>query len=305
MADRHIVGDTVRIGNTFKVDTVNTDPTTVTLVVTDPSGNTEGTYTYAGTTITKTATGVYHKDLTVDEDGVWEYKWTGTGVAADVADGTFTVYLAEVDDIDVLTLIEAKNAVGLSQTNTDADDRLAQAVTAISAQLDELCGPVRTRTVTAELHDGGGYSIQLRRVPVYSVTTVTEYTNTTSQALTAESNATKAATNYLHDGTAGKVISGRLIRRSSNYDTTYPSGRRNVEVTYVAGRAAATEVVPARFKEAASMMLRHIWTAEMASGTETYNAFATQEFNPLLGPGMLNKVAAILQGEMLEGVAAV
>ena len=123
--------------------------------------------------------------------------------------------------------------------------------------------------------------------------------------LTAETNATKAATNYLHDGTPGKVISGRLIRRSSNYDTTYPSGRRNVEVTYVAGRAAATEVVPARFKEAASMMLRHIWTAEMASGTETYNAFATQEFNPLLGPGMLNKVAAILQGEMLEGVAAV
>lgn len=305
MADRHIVGDTVRIGNTFKVDTVNTDPTTVTLVVTDPSGNTEGTYTYAGTTITKTATGVYHKDLTVDEDGVWEYKWTGTGVAADVSTGTFTVYLADVDDVDVLTLAEAKAAVGLAQTNTDADDRLAQAVTAISAQLDELCGPVRTRTVTAETHDGGGYSIQLRRVPVYSLTTVTEYTGTTSQVLTAETNATKTATNYLHDGTAGKVISGHLIRRSSNYDTTYPAGRRNVEVTYVSGRAAATEVVPARFKEAASMMLRHIWTAEMASGTETFSAFAAQEFNPLLGPGMLNKVSAILQGEMLEGVAAV
>lgn len=305
MADRHIVGDTVRIANTFNVDDVNTDPTTVTLVVTDPSGNTEGTYTWAGSTITRTAVGVFHKDLTVDEDGVWEYKWTGSGVAADVATGTFTVYLADTDDIDVLTLIEAKAAVGLSQTNVDADDRLAQAITAISAQLDELCGPVRTRTVTSETHDGGGYSIQLRRVPVYSITTVTEYTGTTSQVLTAETNATKTATNYLHDGTAGKVISGQLIRRSSNYDTTYPSGRRNIEVTYVAGRAAATEVVPARFKEAASMMLRHIWTAEMASGTETYNAFATQEFNPLLGPGMLNKVAAILQGEMLEGVGAV
>ena len=159
MADRHIVGDTVRIGNTFNVDDVNTDPTTVTLVVTDPSGNTEGTYTYAGSTVVKTATGVYHKDLTVDEDGLWEYKWTGTGSAADVASGTFTVYLADVDDIDVLTLPEAKHAVGLEQTNTEADARLSQAVTAISAQLDELCGPIRTRTVTAELHDGGGYSI--------------------------------------------------------------------------------------------------------------------------------------------------
>ncbi len=305
MADRHIVGDNVRLTNSFYVGTTLTDPTTITLVVTDPSGNTEGTYTYAGATITKTSTGIYYKDLAVDEDGVWEFKWTATGTVADTATGTFTVYLADVDDIDVLSLAEAKTAVGLEQSNTDADERLRQAVTAISAQLDELCGPVRTRTVTAETHDGGGYSIQLRRIPVYSITTVTEYTNTTSQVLTAESNATKAATNYLHDGTAGKVISGRLVRRSSNYDTTYPAGRRNIEVTYVAGRAAATEVVPARFKEAASMMLRHIWTAEMASGTETYNAFATQEFNPLLGPGMLNKVAAILQGEMLEGVAAV
>lgn len=305
MASRTIVGDTLTLEKTYTVDGSEVDPTTITLVVTDPSGNTEGTYTYAGSTITRDSTGVYHKDLAVDEDGVWEFKWTSTGTPADVYTGTFTVHLADVDDIDVLTLIEAKAAVGLEQTNTEADERLRQAVTAISAQLDELCGSVRTRTVTSETHDGGGYSIQLRRIPVYSITTVTEYTGTTSQVLTAETNATKAATNYLHDGTPGKVISGRLIRRSSNYDTTYPSGRRNVEVTYVAGRAAATEVVPARFKEAASMMLRHIWTAEMASGTETYNAFATQEFNPLLGPGMLNKVAAILQGEMLEGVAAV
>ena len=49
MADRHVVGDTIRLTNTFKVDDTNTDPTTVTLVVTDPSGNTEGTYTYKKT----------------------------------------------------------------------------------------------------------------------------------------------------------------------------------------------------------------------------------------------------------------
>jgi hypothetical protein len=50
------------------------------------------------------------------------------------------------------------------------------------------------------------------------------------------------------------------------------------------------------------MMLRNVWVAEMASGTETFAAFATQEFNPLLGPGMLNKVAALLEGEMADGV---
>lgn len=301
MADRHVVGDTVRIGNTFSVSDVNTDPTTVTLVVTDPSGNTEGTYTYAGSTITKTATGVYHKDLTVDEDGVWEYKWTGTGVAADIAAGTFTVWAVDTDDIDVLTLTEAKTAVGLEQTNTTADDALHTLVTAVSAQLDELCGPVRTRSFT-ETHDGGWYSIRLRHRPVYSITTVTEYDNTTATTLTAETNAAKATSNYLHDGTAGKVASGIIRRRSGNSDATFPDGRRNVEVVYVAGRSANTEVVPAKFKQAASMMLRNVWTAEMASGTQTFDAFGEQAVNPLLGPGMLNKVAALLQGELLDGV---
>lgn len=301
MADRHVVGDTVRIGNTFTVDDVNTDPTTVTLVVTDPSGNTEGTFTYAGGTITKTATGVYHKDLSVDEDGVWEYKWTGSGTAADTATGTFTVWAVDTDDIDVLTLIEAKQAVGLEQTNTTADAALHTLVTAVSAQLDELCGPVRTRSFT-ETHDGGWYTIRLRHRPVYSITTVTEYDNTTSTTLTAETNSTKATSNYLHDGTAGKVASGIIRRRSNNSDATFPDGRRNVEVVYVAGRSAATEVVPAKFKQAASMMLRNVWTAEMASGTQTFDAFGEQAVNPLLGPGMLNKVAALLQGELLDGV---
>lgn len=302
MADRNVVGDTIRLINNFYVGTTLTDPTTVTLVVTDPSGNTEGTYTYAGSTITKSSTGIYYKDLSVDEDGVWEFQWTATGTVADVSTGTVTVYPVDADDIDVLTLSEAKAAVGLAQTNTDADDRLRQAVTAISAQLDELCGPVRNRTITSETHDGGWYTIRLRRRPVYSITTVTEYANTTSTTLTAETNSSKATSNYLHDGTATRVASGTLRRRSNNSDATFADGRRNIEVTYVAGRASNAEVVPAKFKEAASMMLRHIWTAEMASGTETFNAFAVQEFNPLLGPGMLNKVAAILQGEMLDGV---
>ena len=302
MTDRTIVGDTVHLETGFYVDGTLTDPTTVTLVVTDASGNTEGTYTYAGGTVTKSSTGVYYKDLAVDEDGVWEYKWTATGTVADVSDGTFTVWPVTVDTIDVLTLSEAKQAIGLAQTNTNTDEYLRSLITAVSGQLDKMCGPVRTRTVTSEVHDGGCWTIRLDHRPVYSITSVTEYDYTTATTLTAETNAAKATSNYLHDGLAGTITSGTLRRRSNNTDYPFATGRGNVAVTYVAGRAANTEVVPAKFKQAAAMMLRNIWTAEQASGTETFAAFTDQAFNPLLGPGLLNKVVALLQGEILDGV---
>lgn len=299
MADRFVLGDTVTLTNTFAVSGTATDPTTVSLVVTDPAG-TATTYTYAGATITKTATGVYTKNVTASTAGMWSYAWTGTGTAADVSSGSFTVWAIN-DTVDVLTISEARQAVGL--TSDESDDRLKTLITAVSTQLDEMCGPVRTRTVTDELHDGGRHEILLRKLPVYSITTVTEYDNTTATTLTAETNATKASTNYMHAGTAGRLSSGRVFRRNNNGDDTFAPGRRNVTVTYVAGRAASTDGVPAKFKQAAAMMLRNVWVSEAASGSETFGAFTDQAPNPLLGPGRLNKVVALLEGELLDGVA--
>lgn len=94
MSDRFVAGDTVTLTNTFAVAGVATDPSTVALVVTDPAGSAT-TYTYAGGTITKSATGVYTKNITASTAGIWSYKWTGTGSAADVASGQF-----EVHDVD-------------------------------------------------------------------------------------------------------------------------------------------------------------------------------------------------------------
>ena len=119
MADRFVVGDTVTLTNTFAVAGTATDPTAVTLVVTDPAGNTD-TYTYAGATITKSATGVYTKNITADSAGRWTYTWTGTGTAADVESGTFDVHpLDNVGAITtaVLTTGEAREVLELSGTN--------------------------------------------------------------------------------------------------------------------------------------------------------------------------------------------
>lgn len=84
MANYYEKGETVRITGTFTVSDVATDPTTVTLKVQNPAG-TETTYTYAAGEITKSATGVYYKDISLTTSGYWYYSWIGTGtvVSAD------------------------------------------------------------------------------------------------------------------------------------------------------------------------------------------------------------------------------
>lgn len=69
---------------------VETDPSTVALVVTTPSLTTT-TYTYAGGQVTKTATGRYAYQLAITESGTYEYRWVGTGAAAGAEQGSVTV----------------------------------------------------------------------------------------------------------------------------------------------------------------------------------------------------------------------
>jgi hypothetical protein len=73
------VGDGVRLQATFSsLDGVPTDPTTVSVKVTDPGGTTT-TYTYAGGDITKAATGIFRYTLSITLAGRYAYKWFGTG----------------------------------------------------------------------------------------------------------------------------------------------------------------------------------------------------------------------------------
>lgn len=84
------VGDSVRAWGTFKAAswTVTSgvpsatyalaDPTTITLTVRTPSG-TSTSYTYAAGTVLKHSTGVYYKEISLTERGVWLLSWIGTG----------------------------------------------------------------------------------------------------------------------------------------------------------------------------------------------------------------------------------
>jgi hypothetical protein len=191
---------------------------------------------------------------------------------------------------DLLTLAEAKARLGI--TDTGSDTNIAAVISAVSGQLDELCGPVVNRTVTAELHDGGSTIIALNKPPVASVTSVTEYTGTTATALTEQTIGTAPANGFT-------CSTGGIVRRlSSGTPRRFPAGSRNVTVTYAAGRYANTAAVAPKFKEAAAMTFRNIWVSELASGSQTFGGVTDGFANPLLGPGLLNKVVALLDGEM-------
>lgn len=175
------------------------------------------------------------------------------------------------DTLDIVTLSEAKDGLNLNNT-TRYDDELALWITAVSRRLDQLVGPVVQRTVSTEAHTGGDHEIYLAQHPISSITSVTEYhggDGTTARTLTAETNASKPlhaykTTPYSADRT---LLGSKLRRRSSNADAIFEPGDENIEVTYVAGRAATTAAVDERYKIGASLILQHLWHTQRPDTT--------------------------------------
>lgn len=128
--------------------TTPTDPTTVTLAVTDPTG-TVLTYTYGGATITRTGPGAYAKDISCTIPGEWSYTWTGTGVASDVNHGSFTVQETNLGHL-YATPQMIKSRVGLSLTDSTNDQELHGACYAASRAIDKYCSRVFWRTLNTE-----------------------------------------------------------------------------------------------------------------------------------------------------------
>jgi hypothetical protein len=74
----------------FKVESVLTDPTTVTLKVKDPDGNVD-TYTWLGGTITKDGVGQFSKQVPTDDHGIWSYRWEATGTVRAAVERQFKI----------------------------------------------------------------------------------------------------------------------------------------------------------------------------------------------------------------------
>lgn len=132
------------LSNTFTVDGAATDPTTVTLTVTSPSG-TATVYTYAASEITKSSTGVYTKDVVCSEAGDWSYLWEGTGSASDAVSGTWTVFETSLGKL--YCTVEAVKS-RLKITDTVDDYELHVACFAASRSVESVCERTFWRTPT-------------------------------------------------------------------------------------------------------------------------------------------------------------
>lgn len=205
------------------------------------------------------------------------------------------------DTLDVLTIAEARKAVGIGDTDTSHDTELAAKVTAVSRLLDEVCGPVVRRTITDEVHPGGTPVVWARHPPVDAWITVTEYNAAVAQVLTAETFDTQPAHGYVADRwpTATANYTGRLHRRSAGTAAAFPAGPEAVKVTYVSGRYTDTASVDARFKEAAGVMLKNAWRPLEVS-VASFGEFDVPAQNfPRFG--IPNFVPDTLRAEWLDG----
>ena len=117
--------------NVFKVSGVPTDATTVVLTITDPTGAT------STPSVTHVSTGTYSANVACPIDGVWVYTWDGTGTAADVVKGTWTVGPSSLNQ-NYCTTEELKSRLGI--TDTADDFELGLAAAGASRAVDEITG---------------------------------------------------------------------------------------------------------------------------------------------------------------------
>lgn len=154
--------------------------------------------------------------------------------------------------LDVLTFEEATAALKGVRGGSELT-RVASLLTAISRRLDDYCGPIVKRAVTDTFVGQTRGALYLSGKAYGGVlTTVTE-------AYSSETPVAVVSTDYVVDDGPTAAVS-----RWAGYWAP------RVVVTYEAGRFASTETVEPLFKEAAMMLLQHMWRPAVGARAETY-----------------------------------
>jgi len=205
--------------------------TAVTCTVTLPDGTT------SSPSVTNASTGVYTISYAPTMAGRHVVRWTATGTNA-----------AEFDDVFIVKARSATPLVSLADfkthlniTSTTNDEELRRMLLSASDLAERVTGRIFRLTTFTEAHDGGTSAIRLRRLPVVSLTTVTESGSTiTSSGYTLDANA------------------GVLYRGSSTAPMEWTAGQRNVSVTYVAGEGDPPQTAYDLVLE----LGRHMWRTQ-------------------------------------------
>jgi len=92
------IGDGVRFKVTFRdLDLALADPTTITVVIEDPSGNQEALEFGVDGDVIKASTGIFYVDRTMDESGLWRHRWDGVGALIAAQEDSVTVRTRQVN----------------------------------------------------------------------------------------------------------------------------------------------------------------------------------------------------------------
>ena len=126
------------------------DPTTVSCTITEPA-NVSVTHTFGGAApadIVKVSTGKYTLSVpcapsVAGIDGLWGFRFTGTGVVSDDQPGTWRVLPAGVSQVWYVGLEEMKSR--LNVTDPDDDYELQTAIAASAGWINEYCGQAFNR----------------------------------------------------------------------------------------------------------------------------------------------------------------
>jgi|SRR5215831_17776912 len=149
---------------TFTVGGVLTDPTTVTLTITDPSG------TQTTPSPTHLSTGKYSYAAACTAEGQWSYTWDGSGAAAGVYAGTFLVGTTVLNQF-YCSAEQLKSRLGIDDNVDDLE--IGEAVESASRSVDEICGRFFWRTASTEVRTYIPTSIYAQEIDdLVTVTTV-------------------------------------------------------------------------------------------------------------------------------------
>lgn len=238
------------VGRRTRLTFTNRDPAgalangTVTCTATRPDGTT------AAVSVVNDGTGLYHGDLDLDAAGRWTWLFTSTGAVVNAGSGVLNVTPATPGAL--ISLDEAKAQINL--TVTTSDEEITDFLEAITSDIEQYVGAVVSRACD-EWHDGGSWLLIVDQAPIIAVTAVTEVYGSYSRTLTAQPLGAGALDAF---GYTVDLASGELTRRSVGQASNFAPGRRNIHVTYTAGRA----VIPAAITFAARLIFQHQWMTQ-------------------------------------------
>jgi hypothetical protein len=143
--------------------------------------------------------------------------------------------------VTFLTLADAKAQCNIPTSTTTYDAELQGFVDAAQTVAESIAGTIVQRTITAEAYDGGNLRIILRKTPVISIQSITEYVGRSAFTLTSQPLGS-TADNYgyeLTDANAGVI----LRRSASGIPMPFLGGEQGVIVSYTAGYATTPPAV--------------------------------------------------------------